>query len=565
MRVQGSRTRREFLAAACSAALGVIAAPALALPKRATYDVVIRHGNVFDGGGAPAREMDIAIVGGRIASVRPRIAGAGRVEIDARGFAVAPGFIDIHSHADGSLFEHPLAESVIRQGVTTVIVGQDGSSRAPVLPDDLRSTSPPLERAELLSQVFEAIDSLPSAINVASMVGLGTVRHAVIGDADRPATDAELQRMTALVEEQVRAGACGASSGLEYVPSGFASAAELATLCKPLASRGLPYATHMRNEDDRLLESIDESISVVRGAGCSLQISHLKTEGKRNWHKIDAVFERLSRARDAGVSIAFDRYPYIAFQTGLSNLFPKWSEDGGTDPFLARLAEVGLREKLQSAVKEKVNLIGGWDNVLISSVSSDADRGAENQRLGSYARALGREPYDVAVSLLTSSHADVGMVCFAMSERNLERFLAHPLAMICSDGGAVAIEDAGREGHPHPRTLGTFPRVLGVYAREKHVLTLPQAIYKMTGFPASRVKLGDRGRLAPKFAADVVIFDPATVADRASFANPFQYPVGIRTVLVNGEPAILDGERRQTRCGRALRPSTHMIQEQEKS
>ena len=296
-----------------------------------------------------------------------------------------------------------------------------------------------------------------------------------------------------------------------------------------------------------------------------LQISHLKTEGERNWHKIDRVFERLSQARDAGASVAFHRYPYIAFQTGLSSLFPKWSEDGGTDPFLARLADGDLSEKLQSAVKEKVVLIGGWDNVLISSVSSEADRKAENQRLGSYARALGREPYDVAVSLLIGSHADVGMVCFAMSERNLERFLAHPLAMICSDGGAVAIEDAGHEGHPHPRTLGTFPRVLGVYAREKRVLTLPQAIYKMAGFTASRVKLGDRWRLAPGFAADIVIFDPATVADCASFANPLQYPVGIRTVLVNGEPAILEGERRETRDGRALRPSTYTIQEQKKS
>ncbi|HXF12147.1 MAG TPA: D-aminoacylase [Terriglobales bacterium] len=543
----------------------MIAAPALAMPERAAYDVVIRHGNVFDGDGAPPREMDVAILSGDIATIHPHIPGAGRIEIDARGLAVAPGFIDIHSHADGTLFEDPRAESVIRQGVTTVIAGQDGSSRAPVFQDDVRSANPVLGRAESLSQVFETINSLPSAINVASMVGLGTVRHAVIGDDDRPATEAELQRMTALVEEQIRFGACGASSGLEYVPSGFASAAELATLCRPLASRGLPYATHMRNEDDRLLESIDEAISVARAARCPLQISHLKTEGERNWHKLDAVFERLSQARDAGISVAFDRYPYIAFQTGLSNLFPKWSEDGGTGPFLGRLSNADLGEKLRSAVKEKVALIGGWDNVLISSVSSEAERGAENQRLGSYARALGREPYDVAVSLLINSHADVGMVCFAMSERNLERFLAHPLAMICSDGGAVAIEDATREGHPHPRTLGTFPRVLGVYAREKRVLTLPQAIYKMTGFPASRVKLSDRGRLAPRFAADVVIFDPATVADRASFANPFQYPVGIRTVLVNGKPAILDGERRQARDGRALRPSTYMIPEQKKS
>jgi len=523
-------------------------------PSGGPYDIVVRHGVVFDGMGTAGREMDMAILNGLIAAIAPRIAETGRVEIDARGMVGAPGFIDIHSHADDTLFEDPLAESVIRQGVTTVVIGQDGFSRAPLRAGD--RPDPHVPAFANMREELQAIDALPSTVNVASLVGLGTIRHAVIGDDDRPATPAEIHAMTALVESALESGACGASTGLEYIPGGFASQDELTALCRPLAGRGLPYATHMRNEDDHVLEAIDEAVAIARGAGCPLQISHLKTEGPRNWNKIDAVFGRTDAAKHSDLDVAFDRYPYIAFQTILANLFPKWSEDGGTDAFLRRLSDPSLSEKLRAAVLAKIDLLGGWDDVSIASVSDNADRLAVGQRLGSYAKSLGRDPYDVTVELLKHSRGDISTVAFVMKEENLERILAHPLGMVCSDGSAVAIDRPGQTDRPHPRSLGTFPRALGRYVREKPVLTLPQAIYKMTGFPASRLKLADRGRLAPKLAADFVVFDPATVCGRATFDDPFQYPVGIKAVAVNGHMALLEGHREERRNGRALRPAT---------
>lgn len=551
-------TRRRFLGESGTLfALAVAGgSPAIHLPRRKQHDIIIRNGSVFDGMLGDPIEADVALSGGRIAAIARNLGDDARLVIDARGLAVAPGFIDIHSHADGTMFEDPRSESIVREGVTTVIVGQDGSSRAPRRPKGAGAASGGAVKYSSMGDVLRSIEELPSAVNVASMVGLGTVRHVVIGDDDRPATPAELAKMTTLVEAALASGACGASSGLEYTPGIFASREELIALCRPLAARGLPYATHQRNEDDHVLDSIDESIAIARGAGCSLEISHLKTQGKRNWGKIDDAFGKIEAAKKSGLDVAFDRYPYIAYQTGLSNLFPKWSKDGGTSAFLTRLADADVRPRLREAALDKVDLIGGWDNVLISSVSNDDDRAAEGQRLGHYASSLGRDPYDVAVGLLERSHGGIGMVGFAMDETNLARFLAHPLGMVCSDGGAYAVDGPAHEGHPHPRGLGTFPRVLGMYVREKKVLTLPQAIHKMSGFPASRVKLTDRGRLAKGFAADVVVFDPATVRDRATFAQPFQYPEGISVVIVNGKIALRDGERvdGDRRSGKALRP-----------
>jgi N-acyl-D-amino-acid deacylase len=254
-----------------------------------------------------------------------------------------------------------------------------------------------------------------------------------------------------------------------------------------------------------------------------------------------------------GLDIAFDRYPYIAYQTGLSNLFPPSSRDGGTAAFLARLADPVTGAELRAQAAAKAESIGGWNNVMITSVRADADKAAEGQRLGQYAQSVGVPPDELTVQLLTRSQGSVGMVGFAMSEANLARFLAHPLGMVCSDGGAFAIDGPARRGHPHPRGLGSFPRVLGHFVRETRALTLEQAIWKMSGFPASRVGLADRGRLRPGAAADVVVFDPATVADRATFTEPFQYPVGIPHVLVNGAFAVRDGEQTAARGGRAIR------------
>lgn len=511
------------------------------LRARADYDLIIRGGIVFDGTGAEGVARDLAITGDRIIALAPHIDAKARDEIDARGLAVAPGFIDIHSHGDSNMEADPRVESVIRQGVTTMVVGADGSSRATGAPD------------KSFASLFASIDRLKPGPNVASMVGFGEVREAVIGDMDRVATADEIARMVAMVDAALNDGACGGSSGLEYTPGGFASLSELIALARPLAGRRLPYATHMRNEDDRLIEAIEESIAVARGAGCPLQISHLKTQGPRNWSKLNKVFLLVDAARAARTDVAFDRYPYVAYATGLTNLFPIWSRDGGVDRFLARVSDSATAARIKQETLAKIELIGGWDNVQLSGVKAVEDRDAEGKRLGAYASAHGRDPYDTTIGLLTRSKGDVGMLGYAMSEENLEKILSHPLGMVCSDGGGFAVDGPTRRGSPHPRGAGSFPRVLGRYVRERKVMTLAQAIRKMTSLPASRLRLMDRGRLAPGMAADIVVFDPSTVADRATFDAPFQYPAGINVVVVNGVVALRDGQRAPVGSGRAVR------------
>jgi N-acyl-D-amino-acid deacylase len=547
--------RRDFLRTSTTAAAAMLGAPALILRSRATADIIIRNGNVFDGLGGPSRQMDVVIANGKIVSLTRASTDRGTTEIDARGVAVTPGFIDIHSHGDGSLWEDPRAESLIRQGVTTIVVGQDGSSGAPRDAAAARGAASDDEgrRFVRFTDLWTSLTRLQPSVNVASMVGLGTIRGIVVGNANRPATSAEMTRMRVLVTQALADGACGVSTGLEYTPGAFAPREELIELCKPLATLGRPYATHMRNEDDRLIEAIDEAIAVARGAGCPLQISHLKTQGPRNWGKLDTAFARIAAARKAGCDAQFDRYPYVAYQTGLTNLFPVTSRDGGTDAFLSRLVTPGPMERIKRETLAKIDLLGGWDNVMIANVANDDDRSAEGQRLGSYAQSKGIEPYDIAVALLQRSHGNVGMVGFAMSEENLDRILAHPQGMVCSDGGAFAIDGPTKRGHPHPRGLGTFPRVLGRYVRERKALTLEQAINKMSALPASRIHLRDRGRLTTNMAADVVVFDPATVADKATYEDPFQYPVGISAVIVNGSIALRDGQRDDKHTGKPLR------------
>ncbi|HVZ78811.1 MAG TPA: D-aminoacylase [Gemmatimonadaceae bacterium] len=543
-----SISRRHFVESAGVAVAGAYLGPLLHHVRAPDHDIIVRGGTVFDGSGRAGREADVAIAHGKVRAVQRRIRARASLEIDGRGLAVAPGFIDIHSHADDTLFDDPRLESVVRQGVTTVVVGQDGSSRFPVNAADSGRTFASVR------DFFTAIDALPAAANIATMVGLGTLREIVVGEDDRPATPEELRRMVQMVQDALDAGACGASSGLEYTPGAFAPRDELVALCRPLAHRGLCYATHMRNEDDRLLEAIDEAIAVARGARCRLQVSHLKTEGVRNWPKLDAVFARIADARKDHLDVAFDRYPYTAYQTGLTNLLPVSALDGGTDKLLARLADSSELAKIREGTLAKVELIGGWDNVMISGVRAPEDKAAEGQRLGTYSQQLGVDPFDQMVHMLQRNRADIGIVGFAMSEQNLERILAHPQGMVCSDGGAFAIEGPARRGHPHPRGLGTFPRVLGHYVRERKVFPLETAIHKMTALPASRLGLHDRGRLAVGAAADVVVFDPATIDDRATYTDPFQYPAGISAVIVNGAVAVRDGEHTGASTGTAVRP-----------
>lgn len=536
--------RRDFVRSAFATG-AFIGAPALILRSRYEHDVVIRGGAVFDGLGAAPMELDIGISGGRIMEIGRSLA-TGRFEIDARGLAVAPGFVDIHSHADGTLWDDPRLESIVRQGITTVIVGQDGGSRFP------REEYDSVRRFASFADFSADVTELRPAVNVASMIGLGSVRAMVIGRNNRPATQPEIDRMTQIVNDALAQGACGVSSGLEYTPGAFASLEEIVAVCRPLRLHGLAYATHMRNEDDRLLEAIDESIAVAKGAGARLQISHLKTQGPRNWPRLDEVFARVASAAAEGLDVAFDRYPYVAYQTGLTNLFPVWSRDGGSRAFLNRLDHPDTSARIRTEALEKVALIGGWNNVQISDVNYPEDTVFEGRRLGTAAASRNLDPYVFTTDLLKRNRANVGMVGFAMSEENLERILAHPRGMVCSDGGAYAVSGPANQGHPHPRSLGSFPRVLARYVRERKTLTLEQAIQKMSSLPASRVKL-DRGTIAAGKAADIVVFNPSTVNDRATFADPFAYPSGIKAVLVNGVVALLDGSRGDQRMGSVLR------------
>ena len=521
-------------------------------------DLVLRGGLVYDGTGGPPVEADVAITGDRITAIGRALADSGALELDVRGLAVAPGFIDIHTHSDTTVLADRRAQSKVRQGVTTEVAGADGGSVGPWTEADAEAARERLRErygVEIdfhdLAGYLDFVDRHPPAVNLATMVGAGQVRHFVMGDDDRPADDAELARMVAEVRRALAAGAVGLSSGLEYTPGGFASLEELVALAGPLRGTGLPYASHMRNEDDRLMAAVEEAVNVGRFAGVPVEISHLKAQGQRNWWKADPVLEALEAARADGIGVAFDVYPYVAYSTGLANLFPLWTRDGGGDAFRARLRDPALRARLEAAVRDKVHSLGSWDSVQVTSTADASLAWARGRRLGALAGERGEDPYALLVRILTAGGG--GMVGFGMSEENVAKLLAHPLAVVCSDGSALATEGPLAEGSPHPRSFGTFPRVLGHYVRERRALPLEDAIRKMTSAPADRVGLRDRGRLEVGRFADVVAFDPDRVADRATYEAPFQYPEGIPHVVVNGRLVLRDGAHTEERPGRALR------------
>ena len=546
------------------AAPGVASVTGTAAPTRSVTgsgdgpDLVLRRATVFDGTGAPGLELDVAVTGDRITEVGT-ITATGSEEIDLAGMALAPGFIDIHSHADLSLLVNPNAESRIRQGVTLEIVGQDGSSVGPMSDAGFRATRDRYRDTygvdinfQDLGGFLDQLDRTPATVNLATMIGHGTIRGLVVGGVDRPATENEIQRMRALIGEALDQGAVGLSSGLEYTPGSFADVSELVELAKELRGTGYPYASHMRNEDDRLFAAVEETLHVGRMAGVPVQISHLKAQGERNWWKAKAVLGSIEEAREAGLDVHFDRYPYIAYATGLSNLFPAWARAGGSGAFIRRLEDPTQLPAIERFTRAKVALLGSWDAVQISSVGSAGTVYARGRRLGELAAERGEEPFALTVRLIVEGGSNVGMIGFGMSEENTAEFLAHPLGVVCSDGGSYAPYGALSGGSPHPRGYGAFPRLIGHYVRSG-ALSLELAVHKATALPARKLRLADRGVIRPGAFADLVAFDPTTVADQATFEDPHQYPVGIPLVVVNGQVTLRDGEQTGARAGRAIR------------
>ncbi|MEJ2538665.1 MAG: D-aminoacylase [Gemmatimonadota bacterium] len=549
--------RRTFVKQGALLGAASLAGPVPLLSRAGAPDLVLRGGWVADGSGSPGREADVAVTGDMITGVG-RIRDAGRVEIDLRGRVLAPGFIDIHSHADLNLLIEPRAESRIRQGVTTEVVGQDGSSilwsREAAADRDRRWREAYGVEIDFhdLGGFLDRLERTPAAVNVASMVGHGTLRGAVMGGEDRAASREEIQRMQALLRQGLAQGAVGLSSGLEYTPGSFAEADELIALAEVLRDSGYPYASHMRNEDDRLLSAVEETLHVGRMAGVPVQVSHLKAQGRRNYWKAEVALNMIEAARRDGVDVHFDRYPYVAYATGLSNLFPAWSRAGGNDALLRRLDDPDTAERIESSVRAKVALLGSWDAVQITS-SGDGTRWARGRRLGELSAERGEDPYALTLALMRRNGGGVGMIGFGMSEENTAEILAHPLGMVCSDGGAYAPYGPLGESSPHPRGYGTFPRLLGHYVRELGALSLEEAVHKITGMPAAKLQLADRGLIRVGNRADLVAFDPGTVADGATFEAPHGYPRGIEHVVVNGVVTIRDGEQTGTLAGRPIR------------
>jgi N-acyl-D-amino-acid deacylase len=501
------------------------------------FDVIVRGGSIADGSGKPSFRADVGIRGDRIASLSDLAGATARRIVDARELTVSPGFIDVHAHSENELLVNPRAESKIRQGVTAEILGMDGDSYEPAA----------------FAEELGKLDAAGIALNVGSFVGQGTIRGRVLGMSDRAATGEEIETMRSLARSAFAQGALGISSGLEYTPGGFASLSEIAELAKSMAGTSALYATHMRNEDDRVLEAVEESIAIAERAGVGLHISHLKCQGKRNWGKLDAIFAAIEAAEVRGITVTLDRYPYIAYSTTLANLMPLWSREGGTEAFLKRLQSEDDWPRIRAAMEEKVALLGSWDAVMVSSVALEKNRPLQGRTIEQIVKERGEDPFLFTRALLIEESNRVGMVGFGMDEETTARVLAHPKCMPASDGSALATEGELSAGSPHPRSYGTFARILGEYVREDRVMPLEEAIRKMTSLPAERFGLGQRGRLAEGFFADIAVFDASRVRDRATFGEPHQYAEGFEAVLVNGAVVLEGGKRTDALPGKVIR------------
>ncbi|RJS88505.1 D-aminoacylase [Candidatus Bathyarchaeota archaeon] len=522
------------------------------------YDILIENGYVLDGTGNPWFRADVGIVGDTIEAIgRLRGSGANR-RIDARGLIVAPGFIDIHSHSDFTILLDPGVESKIRQGVTTEVVGNCGTSAAP-MNEEVRAYRERYMRGDLgedfefnwrtMGEYLDLIDEKGASFNVVALVGHGTVRQNVMGFEDRPPTEAELEEMKRLVAEAMEDGAWGMSTGLIYPPSCYAETDEIVELAKVVARYGGIYATHIRGEGRTLLEAVREAIEIGERAGIPVEISHFKASGRENWRKTKDSLKLVEEARRRGVDVTFDQYPYTASSTGLAAFLPHWVHEGGLDRLLERLKDPETRRKIK---EEGATITRDWSSVMV--VLAPKHPQYEGKRITEIAELEGKEPMDTVFDLLLAEEAQVRIVAFGMCEEDVRRVMRSPYMMVGSDGRAVAPRGVLGRGKPHPRYYGTFPRVLGHYVREG-VLTLQEAMRKMTSLPAQRLGLRDRGLLREGFKADITIFDPDSVRDEATFTDPHRFPSGIPYVIVNGVLVIDGGEHTGALPGKALRKS----------
>jgi N-acyl-D-amino-acid deacylase len=523
-------------------------------------DLKIEGATVIDGTGTAGSRADVGLRDETIVAVGNLSRESAGRTLQAAGKVLAPGFIDMHSHSDWSLWGNRRAESKVRQGVTTEVVGNCGFSPAPASDrhlDDLRGFAlTGLDfRWRSMGEYLDAFDAEGMALNVVQLVGQGTLRIATMGFARRPPAADELKEMQRLLADAIEQGAWGLSTGLIYAPGSYATTEEIVELARAARGRGF-YASHIRGEGATLLPAVREAIQVGRESNLPVQVSHIKAAGRPNWGKVAEALALIDGAVAEGLDVMADAYPYTASSTSLRTLLPDWALEGGLEAMVARLGDRDIRERLRREVESPAGGQGllermGWDNVMISYCTRRKD--AEGRRLSEIAAARGTSPFDAALDLLVDEQGQGAMILFQLDEGDFRRALVHPRVMIGSDGMSLAPYGALGEGRPHPRSYGTFPRVLGEYARDQRVLSLAQAVHKMTGLPARRLGLKDRGLIRVGARGDLVVFDPKTVADQATYQAPHRYPVGVEHVLVNGRFVIKDGEHTGSLPGRVLR------------
>jgi dihydroorotase/N-acyl-D-amino-acid deacylase len=534
-------------------------------PGSAPFDLIIEHGHVIDGTGAPWYAADLGIRGGRIAAIGRLDQAPAKRRVDAAGRVVAPGFIDMLGQSELTLLVDPKVPSKVFQGITTEITGE-GNSVAPVNDAIARENAKAYEHYGIkrdwsdFAGYFARLERQGIGINLASYVGATTVREMVIGYGDRAATPAELEQMQGLVAQAMRQGAVGVSSALEYAPAPYASTEELIALARTAAQYGGIYATHMRSEQEAIMTAIEETIRIGRDAHIPVEIWHLKAGGVQNFGLMPEIIARIERARASGVDIAADTYAYPAWANDLSAFIPPWAHDGGNAKLIERLKDPGTRERIK---KELATPATDWDNewqsvpgpaaVLISTVANPQLLGLQGKTLADIAKARGTDPMDTLFDILIEDDAQTSVAVFAMSEPDIELAAVQPWVSFCNDSAGTSPEGLLGKEFPHPRAYGTFPRVLRKYVREERRMSLEEAIAKFTSLPASRLRLADRGVIKAGMWADLVVFDPQTITDRATFSEPNQLSFGMQWVLVNGVPVIGDGAATGALPGHVLR------------